>query len=153
MIMMMPVGWLTYYDWAYYLPGTFIQKRKGRSEICSESAVNWCVKGGSKPGSVAYGRYSWNIGSLFHTATYKIPGTQINELDPSAILQQPESLLSFAGNPRRHMHAGLPFKYTDYLELVDWTGRILRDDKRGAILAATPEILSRLNIDKKHRFI
>jgi hypothetical protein len=28
---------------------------------------------------------------------------------------------------------GLPFRLTDYLELVDWTGRMLRDDKRGSI--------------------
>ena len=71
-------------------------------------------------------------------------------LDPNTIRHQPESLLPFAGNPRKNMPDGLPFKYTDYLELVDWTGRILRDDKRGAIPADTPEILSRLNIDVKH---
>jgi hypothetical protein len=75
---------------------------------------------------------------------------QISKLDPNSIDQQPENLLPFAGNPRQHMPDGLPFKYTEYLELVDWTGRILRDDKRGAIPATTPEILSRLNIDTKH---
>jgi hypothetical protein len=31
------------------------------------------------------------------------------------------------------MPNGLPFKLADDLELVDWTGSILRDDKRGAI--------------------
>ena len=75
---------------------------------------------------------------------------KIEKLDPNAIDQQPDNLLPFAGNPRQHMPKGLPFKYTDYLELVDWTGRILRDDKRGAIPTNTPEILSRLNIDTKH---
>ena len=70
--------------------------------------------------------------------------------DPNNLDQQPSALLAFAGNPRKHMPEGLPFKYTDYLELVDWTGRILRDDKRGAIASDTPEILSRLNIETKH---
>jgi REP element-mobilizing transposase RayT len=76
--------------------------------------------------------------------------TETSNIDPDTIQQQPESLLPFAGNPRLHMPNGLPFKYTDYLELVDWTGRILRNDKKGAIPANTPEILSRLNIDSKH---
>ena len=39
--------------------------------------------------------------------------------------QQPESLLAFAGNPRKDMPKGLPFPLTDYLELVDWCGRII----------------------------
>jgi len=69
---------------------------------------------------------------------------------PNRIDQQPTSLLPFAGNPRRDMPKGLPFRYTDYLELVDWTGRILRDDKRGAIPADLPDILIRLNMDARH---
>jgi len=48
------------------------------------------------------------------------------------------------------MPKGLPFRLTDYFELVDWTGRIMRDDKRGAILENTPPILNRLNIESKH---
>ena len=28
---------------------------------------------------------------------------------------------------------GLPFLLEDYLEVVDWTGRIIREDKRGSI--------------------
>ena len=71
-------------------------------------------------------------------------------LDPNAIQQQPQSLLSFAGNPRKAMPKGLPFKYTDYLELVDWTGRNLREDKRGAIPGNTSDILTRLNIDTRN---
>jgi hypothetical protein len=47
--------------------------------------------------------------------------------------QQASGLLPFVGNPRARMPNGLPFRLTDYLELVDWTGRMLRDDKRGSI--------------------
>ncbi len=46
---------------------------------------------------------------------------------------QPAQLLPFVGNPREEMPKGLPFVLTDYLELLDWTGRIIRQDKRGAI--------------------
>ena len=58
-------------------------------------------------------------------------------------------LFPFVGNPRQDMPKGLPFVFTDYLELVDWTGRIVREDKRGSIAADTPPILQRLNIEPK----
>ena len=48
------------------------------------------------------------------------------------------------------MPKGLPFRLNDYLELVDWTGRILREDKRGAISNNLPPILDRRNIDPQH---
>ena len=41
----------------------------------------------------------------------------------------------------------LPCRLRDYLELVDWTGRLIRADKPGAIEARLPPILTRLNID------
>jgi hypothetical protein len=41
---------------------------------------------------------------------------------------------------------GLLFAYQDYLELVDWSGRIVRDDKRDFIDYELPPILSRLHI-------
>jgi hypothetical protein len=43
----------------------------------------------------------------------------------------------------------IPFHFTDYLELVDWTGRVIRADKRGHIPTQLPPILQRLNIDTK----
>ena len=46
------------------------------------------------------------------------------------------------------MPKGIPMRLTDYLELVDWTGRIIRDDKRGAIPASSDGILNRLGIDE-----
>ena len=41
----------------------------------------------------------------------------------------------------------LPFHFSDYLELVDWTGRTIRSDKRGAIDPRLPPIMQRLNVD------
>jgi len=48
------------------------------------------------------------------------------------------------------MPEGLPFRLSDYLELVDWGGRILREDKRGAIPSHIPPILQRLEMDARH---
>ncbi len=60
--------------------------------------------------------------------------------------RQPPTLFPFVGNPRQDMPKGLPFRLKDYLELLDWTGRVVRDDKRGAIPQKAPPILQRLRI-------
>jgi REP element-mobilizing transposase RayT len=44
-------------------------------------------------------------------------------------------------------HTTLSIRFEDYLQLVDWTGRITRADKPGAINAKLPSILLRLQID------
>ena len=62
--------------------------------------------------------------------------------------KQPCGLERFVGNPRQPMPEGLPYRLTDYLELVDWTGRQIREDKRGSIDKGLPEILARLEIDE-----
>ena len=41
----------------------------------------------------------------------------------------------------------IPYLYREYLELVDWSGRAIREDKRGAIDSCLPPILIRLGID------
>jgi REP element-mobilizing transposase RayT len=76
--------------------------------------------------------------------------SEIRPVTPEAIRAQPSELLPFAGYPRNKMPKGLPFRYIDYLELVEWTGRILRDDKKGYIPDHLPDILTRLNIDPRH---
>ena len=60
--------------------------------------------------------------------------------------KQPERLLPFVGNERKDMLKGLLFDAKDYVILVDDTGRMVRDDKRGAIRPSTANILNRLNI-------
>jgi REP element-mobilizing transposase RayT len=56
-------------------------------------------------------------------------------------------LLRFGGGVVGKPESGIPFAYQDYLELVDWSGRIVRDDKRGIIDPELPPILTRLNTD------
>ena len=69
---------------------------------------------------------------------------------PNHPAQQASNLMPFAGYPSKAMPKGLPFCLTDYFELLDWTGRILRDDKRGAIPTSYPPILERLKLSPKH---
>ena len=59
-------------------------------------------------------------------------------------------LLAFAGNEHEDNNPKhLPFHLIDYFELVDWTGRCVRDDKRGAIQSNLPTILIRLGLDQQ----
>ena len=45
--------------------------------------------------------------------------------------------------------AALPFCLKDYIELVDWTGRIVKTDKKGVIPAGAPPALSALRLSPK----
>lgn len=56
-------------------------------------------------------------------------------------------LLPFAGDSHQdNAQQHIPYHIIDYIELVDWTGRQMRTDKRGAIDPAQPPILARLDI-------
>jgi hypothetical protein len=57
-------------------------------------------------------------------------------------------LLHFKDTVTQQQQSGIFFTYRDYLQLVDWTGRVIRDDKVGYIDNQLPPILSRLQIEK-----
>ena len=42
---------------------------------------------------------------------------------------------------------GIPFSLLNYIEIVDWSGRIIRENKRGAISSQRPRLLSTLGLD------
>ena len=51
---------------------------------------------------------------------------------------------------RRASHKGfLPLSESQYLELLDWTGRQVRQDKRAAIPADLAPILDRLQLSRE----
>ncbi|WP_323685308.1 hypothetical protein [Lamprobacter sp.] len=56
-------------------------------------------------------------------------------------------LLAFNDQPAFAAGGNLPFAFVDYLELVDATGRVARQGKRGAIAPIQPPILQRLGIE------
>ena len=55
-------------------------------------------------------------------------------------------LLPFENRLINNWRAGILFNFEDYLNLVDWTGCIIRSDKRGHIEEHLPPILARLDI-------
>lgn len=84
-----------------------------------------------------------------HTSIYNRINRAIQTRTPEHICQQPENLQPFVGNPQKQIPDGLPFALKDYLELVEWSGRILREDKRGTIDGHLPGILQRLRLDDR----
>ncbi|SES67734.1 hypothetical protein SAMN04487962_101139 [Marinobacter segnicrescens] len=72
-----------------------------------------------------------------------------NQLDSGYLRQFPVSLkplLNFEGSERNGVQRGILFSLRDYLELVDYTGRLIHPAKRGTIPAHTPPILARLGL-------
>lgn len=53
----------------------------------------------------------------------------------------------FVGNPSTQMLDGIPLRLIDYIELVDWTARQLRDEK-AAMSDKIPLVLERLNFNQ-----
>lgn len=66
-------------------------------------------------------------------------------------LMQPKSLLPFSVVTTDDSLHSIQFKFSDYLELVDYTGRIIRDDKQvGAIPNYVTPILIRLQVEPRN---
>ncbi len=55
-------------------------------------------------------------------------------------------LATMIGTTERANH-GLAFHFSDYLELIDWSGRAIRADKRGHIPEDVPPILKRMGVE------
>jgi REP element-mobilizing transposase RayT len=63
--------------------------------------------------------------------------------------QQPKTLMPFVGNPKQNMPKGIAYQLKDYFELVDITGRCIREDKVGYIEDSQNPILERLGLDSQ----
>lgn len=59
--------------------------------------------------------------------------------------KQPSKLMPFSHNMASD-DSFIPFKLSDYLQLVDVTGRVMREDKKGAIPNSLAPILERLHL-------
>jgi len=60
----------------------------------------------------------------------------------------PIKLQRFIGNESMQKEEGIQFSLHDYLQLVDYTGRAILENKRGHISGKIPPILNRLGIDQ-----
>lgn len=69
---------------------------------------------------------------------------RVNALTQSQSLQK--TIAEFVGSNSDAQ--GLPFLLRDYLELIDWTGRLIREGKRGSINVSLPPILERLSLSE-----
>ena len=67
--------------------------------------------------------------------------------DIQAFEAELKPLLHFEEAIRNSDQQGILFSYREYLALLDWTGRAIRNDKRGFIDPQLPTILQRLQID------
>ncbi|GLQ30377.1 transposase [Litoribrevibacter albus] len=84
-----------------------------------------------------------------HTSIKKRYQTAVKTQEPNPSKNQVKELLPFTGYPNNEQKKGLPVPLTDYLALVDWTGRIVREDKCGALSNTLPPILDRLSLDQQ----
>ncbi|WP_422491559.1 transposase [Endozoicomonas sp. ALE010] len=71
---------------------------------------------------------------------------RIENLAGSETRKKPITLMPFRSQGQNPAKA-LPYILHDYLELVDWSGRAVRSDKKSSIRSDIPPILSRLEID------
>ncbi len=62
---------------------------------------------------------------------------------------QPRLMPFREGERQNTSFNAIPFNLRDYIDLVDWTGRHLRADKRGAIAADKPRILATLKLTEQ----
>ena len=60
------------------------------------------------------------------------------------------ALLGFAGNESAKRKVGIPFGLLDYFELIDWTGRAIRDDKKGYIPKHVQPLLQKLDLNQEN---
>ncbi len=57
-----------------------------------------------------------------------------------------KSLAKFDAATHSSQQTGISFHFADYLELIDWTGRAIRHDKKGFIDNQRPKLLNELGI-------
>ncbi|CAM3038569.1 transposase [Vibrio rarus] len=60
--------------------------------------------------------------------------------------ETPPNLLPFIGHEKENQPTGIAFSLQDYLTLVDETGRIIHNDKRGVISSNSKKLLDKMDI-------
>jgi hypothetical protein len=82
------------------------------------------------------------------TAIYsRIQALKPSGTPPAASMSIPAARLMPFRDQASANRPAIPTTLADYLQLVDWSGRTVRKDKRGTIDDCAPPILERLNID------
>ncbi|MFT6926235.1 MAG: hypothetical protein ACJAZP_001845, partial [Psychromonas sp.] len=84
--------------------------------------------------------------SEFTSIFERIHGTCSHDKKSNSTLED-KPLFGFVAGECNAQPQGIPYALIDYLELVDWTGRVIREDKRGAISNQIPSLLSTLGLE------
>jgi len=81
---------------------------------------------------------------------FNLPEAIKEQIELDALLKfdlPAKPLLHFEESVSHSNQTGILFSFRDYLELVDLTGRVVREEKKGFIPTQLPPILQRLQID------
>ena len=135
--------------------GHFFEARYKSQALKTEQALLSCMayvdlnpiraKMAQTPETSAYTSIKERVESVFNLADAIKEGVSQGYLNNTAHLTE-VPMVSFSGATRDEAQQGIPFDFIDYLELVDQTGRVVREDKRGFISSNQPKILERLTI-------
>ena len=87
--------------------------------------------------------------SEYTSAYERIHGVAQQQEEPSNYHFMKKHLFGFVGDEHENNSQGIPFSLLDYIELVDWSGRIIREDKRGAVSTEHPQLLTKLGLDSE----
>ena len=74
------------------------------------------------------------------------PAKPTNQEPELAVDAPIKPLAKFDGSTHLASQSGIPFHFCDYLELIDWTSRVIRHDKTGSIDSKQPKLLNELGI-------
>ncbi len=85
--------------------------------------------------------------SEYTSAYERVHGIAHQNEDTSKYHFIKKPLFAFSADKHTNHEQGIPFSLLDYIELVDWSGRILRDGKRGVISSTHPKLLARLGLE------
>ena len=134
--------------------GKFWESRFNSQALKSEEALLSCmayvdlnpVRAGiaDRPENSAHTSIRERLQSEFNLQQAIDDQTQCGDLLDFRTTLKP--LLPFEHRLVNETQTGILFNFKEYLALIDWTGRIIRDDKRGHIDSNTPSILTRLQI-------
>ncbi|MDC1288017.1 transposase [Gammaproteobacteria bacterium] len=134
--------------------GKFWESRFTSQALKSEEALLSCmayvdlnpVRAGiaDRPEASSYNSIRERLHSEFNLQQAIDEQTQCGDLLAFKTTLKP--LLPFRNRSINESQTGILFDFEEYLELVDWTGRIICSDKRGHIDSVLPPILIRLKI-------
>ncbi|MEL4423433.1 alpha-amylase family glycosyl hydrolase [Shewanella algae] len=121
--------------------GVFLEGRFKSQALLDEQALLACMM------YVDLNPIRAGIADSLQTSDYTSIQERIEEhAEPTTANASLKPLLQFDGAATAAEQIGIPFHFADYLELIDWTGRAVREDKRGFIACSRPKLLLELGI-------